>query len=714
MPVFMGKFDSELQILYARYLEVREKGQDTEPGNDFDLSDDSKYYLTLQYSGDLAEIERLGYKTTWNEMEGLANGRVRLIDLEAVASHPNVIHLEHGGEPDIFLDESAIDIRAKVKNQSDIGTTGLWYVDPISGSFDNASKATGNGVLIGIIDTGIDFTHPVFMKSLSPPATRILRIWDQGIKPKPSEKWHGSPLRGPTATKYLTTADTYGAQYTDAMINDHLNKAAGTLNIRHRDCNGHGTHVASIAAGNGNPGDLPSWYAAQTQFVGVAPEADLIVVKNLFLLEDPGIPFQTRFWDAVQYILKVAEEMDRPVVINCSFGDSISPHDGLTLNEVFLNLAFGTTSSFYGGYAFVAAAGNDAGKRQHACLTIPDGREIVVPFELYINNRGALTKEYNKCEPKDNTKDLWVSLWYPKATLPSDVTVEVKAPTEATYSPPLSYGFQAHYTRTFHNNKTRTILHLEPQSAQRPGSGPGSPSTTVYRVNIKLKVTPNRHADPAQHKKGIYLIKLKGPPGTKFHAWCSRGTKHGFRVADTYPDGTALHANIQPLDDTLIGWPGGASNVITVTAYDDKDGNTADPGYANSASFSSRGPLADYSGLGPHVSKPDIAAPGIRINAALSKDKYRVVPLLPIESRGYRYVLKRGTSMAAPHITGVIALMFENKPDLSIDEIKGILCNPGNIRHGTLPPPSMTPSPDYQNAYGCGLVDANKSYDSTL
>ena len=69
-----------------------------------------------------------------------------------------------------------------------------------------------------------------------------------------------------------------------------------------------------------------------------------------------------------------------------------------------------------------------------------------------------------------------------------------------------------------------------------------------------------------------------------------------------------------------------------------------------------------------------------------------------------------GTSMAAPHITGIIALMLEKKHALSVDDIKAIFSNSANVRPGTHPTPADVP--DHQLAYGSGMVDAKKAHDA--
>jgi len=138
-------------------------------------------------------------------------------------------------------------------------------------TFRASSGLNGNGVIIGVVDTGIDPNHPAF-------AGRILRIWDQ-------------VLPGPGVVE-----GDYGVELTGPLLSVS------------RDPHGHGTHVAGIAAGAGD------------SLGGVAPEAELVIVKTD--LQDAHVA------DAVRYIFRVAREMGRPAVINLSLGGHDDAHDG--------------------------------------------------------------------------------------------------------------------------------------------------------------------------------------------------------------------------------------------------------------------------------------------------------------------------------------------------------------------------------------------------
>jgi subtilisin family serine protease len=765
----LEKLDYSLRRIYSGFLQSRQ----TIPTKDLPrvagLS--PRYNLTLRYEGNLSEIESQGFTTTWNEYTGLAHGLLRLDDLERVVSHPGVISLEYGARHEPSLDKSAPDIRARADSTSNVGTNGVWFVDPSNGDLSGTSVASGSGVIVGVIDSGIDIFHPVFMNTLSPFDTRILRIWDQGLDPLP-----GQGEIGPDKA-LITNANTYGVEFTRKMINDHLN-GVNPATFRHKDCLGHGTHVAATAAGNGNPGGqipLAPFAPGGFEFVGIAPRADIVFVKYLDTkneIRDQGgdiVSDDIQFRDAVRYILNVAKKEGKPAAINCSFGSDFFPHDGLTSNEQFLDREFAPESGFFKGNIIVFASGNSGGRRGHAQVTIPSSGEITVPFELF-DDRGAQTRKFTGCEWVDDTQDMWVQIWYREVDPPGDVSAAVKAPTESGFSGEV---FNGSLSATFDKNKKRTISNVTGPKVKRPV--PGSTPVDVQRNSITLKVEPNRSVDPPQHKRGIYEIRVKGPQGTVLHAWTSKvNRRFGFRVgpltsltadagtgAGTAPDGLhvrnaeffgagdTIHVTlddgtehettitsstggapgaltlatglpspaktgreifkvpapgIDVNDHNQVGSEGGAKYVITVGAYDDKDGDTTDLHYANITDFSSRGPLVDYSGLGPYAVKPDIAAPGKGIRAALSAFKDSL--FFNGSALGAKFIDLDGTSMAAPHVTGAIALMLEKNRNLTVDDVRAIFANIANDRPGTGP----TNPVEHKLAYGGGMLDAQGAH----
>lgn len=189
------------------------------------------------------------------------------------------------------------------------------------------SQLSGKGVVIGIIDSGIDSAHPAF-------AGRILRIWDQTLSGK------GVAEGG------------YGAELEDKYLAMSL------------DTDGHGTHVAGIAGGS------------DKEFCGVAPEAQFIIVKTD--LQDAHIA------DAVRYVFRVASEMGLPAVVNLSLGGHADGHDGTDSLSKIINAQTGP------GRIVCTAAGNEGNDNIHGQTNVTPGEMSTMRFSAPLNQVGIV------------------------------------------------------------------------------------------------------------------------------------------------------------------------------------------------------------------------------------------------------------------------------------------------------------------------------------
>ena len=171
-------------------------------------------------------------------------------------------------------------------------------------------QLTGRGVLIGIVDSGVDYRHPAFLTADG--KSRILRLWDQSIP--------GNPPEG-----YAT-----GTEYTNEEINEALSLSVqeGRRLVPSEDVSGHGTAVLGVAAG--------SDFSRGAVNRGVAYESDLLVVKM-------GIPRQdsfartTELMQGVDYLVRQAIRLGRPIALNLSFGNNYGSHRGDSLLETYLD-----------------------------------------------------------------------------------------------------------------------------------------------------------------------------------------------------------------------------------------------------------------------------------------------------------------------------------------------------------------------------------------
>lgn len=189
-------------------------------------------------------------------------------------------------------------------------------INPVkAGTTPLTAAYEGTNVIVGIIDTGIDFNHPDFKDAMG--NTRISFIWDQTVN---------TPTNSPMPFNY-------GEEWTAAQINASV--------CTHNDLPywGHGTHVSGIAAGNG---------LANGKHAGVASKANIIVVAVDFNKPAPIIA------DGVQYIVNKATAAGKPFVINASLGDYYGSHDATDTEAKMIEALISNIP----GRALVAAAGN--------------------------------------------------------------------------------------------------------------------------------------------------------------------------------------------------------------------------------------------------------------------------------------------------------------------------------------------------------------------
>ena len=264
----------------------------------------------------------------------VATCRVRRDDVLAVRRHPNVLSLKASRplqpEPEPL---GEVDVPP--------GTELPLHVVPGDDRRPAGLTATGRGVLVGFVDTGLDFDHP----GLKGPdgRTRVVALWDQrdgGTGPAPAPYGYGHVHDRRAIDAALRTPEPYETLGYHPADADRTGRGA------------HGQHVCDIAVGNGGGGGL----------VGLAPEADVAFVhlaqKGTEGLANLGD--SVRLLEAIDFLFRLAG--DRPCVVNCSLGRHGGPHDGRTLTEMALDeMLAGTT-----GRGVVLSGGNYFAKPVHA------------------------------------------------------------------------------------------------------------------------------------------------------------------------------------------------------------------------------------------------------------------------------------------------------------------------------------------------------------
>lgn len=190
--------------------------------------------------------------------------------------------------------------------------------DPaFSAGIGGEDNLTGQGVLLAILDSGIDYSHPDFRKEDG--TTRIAALWDQTLKAR-EDRGERPPDGFP-----------YGVEFDEDRINLALQALTETEKREicpSVDISGHGTHVAGIAGGNGR--------ASGGKYKGMACGSEYLIVK-LGNAKEEGFPRTTQLMTAVTYCLRKSRQMGKPVVMNISIGNNYGSHAGDSLLETYIN-----------------------------------------------------------------------------------------------------------------------------------------------------------------------------------------------------------------------------------------------------------------------------------------------------------------------------------------------------------------------------------------
>lgn len=465
---------------------------------------------------------------------------------------------------------------------SEIGATYVWrnVTDADGKSVD------GTGVLIGVIDTGVDLSHPDLRFPNG--TSKVLYLWDQTVSGKSPEEF------------------TYGIECSWHEINSGKCPEVDTF--------GHGTHVASIAASSG---------LASGNYLGIAPGASLIVVKSgVSLCDGESWTFQeNELIDGLRYLVERANALGMRLVINLSFGGNIGGHDNTSPLEVVLDDLSAE------GVVVVVAAGNEANNQVHVTGSI-----------------GSTSSTRVGWVPAEQAQNAVVDLWYSSNR---SISATLVTPSGRTVSGP-----------------------TKPNGAKTGDGLVTILSTTSAKGNeIAVSVQNN---DTLQ-TSGWNLILSATDEGlpVKWDAWVDSDSCSYPAASFASGDGYSIDAN------GTVTVPGTAIGAITVGAYVTKNSWINQLGKTVSAQTYALGEIVGFSSRGPTRdgrTKPDISAPGVFIAAARSSN----VPQGENDPDQYHRVLA-GTSMATPHVAGVVALMLQYRPWLAPEEVKSLLIGGTNL-----------------------------------
>ena len=379
------------------------------------------------------------------------------------------------------------------------------------------SDDTGKGVIIAIIDSGIDYAHPDFCNSDG--STRILELWDQTLNRVYTQVEINAALQAPTEQQRYELVPS-------------------------RDISGHGTHVTGIAAGNGR--------ASGGRYVGVAPESSLLVVK-LGVAKTNGFPRTTELMAAVDYVLRRAEQYQMPVAVNLSFGNNYGGHDGRSLLETYLNEV-----SSYWKNVIVAGTGNEGTSRIHTSGRFSMQNETSV----FLKQKGTTS---TASEVKSESIPATIN-----NTVPQDIQLAVGA-YETGFSLQIwkSYADDMRVTVIHPNGISSSEIRLE-QGIQRIYLE-GTELLVYYGTPLPYTVSQEVFLDfipsGAYVDSGVWIIRLT--PGRivegSYDMWLP--------WQGGLSEGTGF---LYPTEETTLTIPSTADKVISVAAYDSRYQTLAD------------------------------------------------------------------------------------------------------------------------------------------
>lgn len=327
-----------------------------------------------------------------------------------------------------------------------------------------AFNLRGQGVLVGVIDTGIDYTNPIFRREDG--SSKIVALWDQTID---------SEDRYPAGF-------FYGTQYMQEQIDQALSSDDPFSIVPSVDESGHGTMLAGVAAGRESP---------ENDFSGVVPDADLVIVKlkqaKQNLREFFRIPesvtncYQENdlMW-AITFLVRIARQLDRPLSVCIGLGTSQGSHDGRLALSTMLSII-----ADFPNISIAISAGNEGNKRRHFFDTItPDIGYSVVELQVGEGETGFS-----------------MALW---GTAPTTYSLDILTPT-GEYIPRIVEGLRLNRQINFVFEDTTIIIDYE-----------------MVEVQTGDQLILMRFQNPTP---GIYRFQVygRGDLTGSFHIWLPMG-----------------------------------------------------------------------------------------------------------------------------------------------------------------------------------------------
>lgn len=574
----------------------------------------SDIFIQLETIADTLRLDALGVARR-THVGNIVVARAPVVLLRTLAEDSAVRYVQIAGKSFPLNDAGRADIRADLVHTG----TGL------------SQAYQGEGVIVGVLDSGIDFTHPDFSNSTG---TRIRFLLEY-------------------------KSNNTQQEWTKAQID------ANPASVTQRDGNGsggHGTHVTGTAAGGGQLNPAMS---------GMAPAADIIFVKGIRDPQSIGGFSEADVIAGCQYIFQKADALGQPAVINLSLGGHFGAHDGTSPQEQSL------TNLVDAGKIIIAAAGNDGFDKIHAGGNTFSGETNETLWLV------------------DDTGLSLVDLWYDPGVL-NRFAVGVYANNNGVLdflgvTESISAGQALDTTFTVDNQILGDVV-IDASTTSDPNNGDGRALFLIETDNADL----------------VWTILTRSARSGRLDMWVVTGGEFYDRIVG-FADVIEMPGN----SDYTVGMPATAQKMLAVGAYVTKNtwrsvdgstynslnpdptnpGNAIVPAIGQRAYFSSRGPTRDGR-LAPHIT-----APGEVIFSALSSHLIEGIGYsIQRELQGGGYLGLQGTSMATPHVTGVVALMLQANPNLTHELVLQILQETARRDNFTGSAPN--------NQFGAGKIDA--------
>ena len=280
------KIENILNLALDASEDERRKSQQLEEGYDVE---DEEWNLIIKYSGALNNIRAISVRVS------------ELLNKYAVVTVKESMIEELAALPEVEYVEKPKRLYFQVLNGKRVSC-----IDRVQ---DTRFSLFGQGVFVGIVDSGINFNLEDFKNPDG--TTRIRTLWDQSLEIVGDER---KPEPYGIGVEY-TMEEINRALGITGSIDTQADENTGTgIGVRTRDISGHGTAVAGIAAGSGEV------------YRGVAPESELIIVKMGTSRQD-GFPRTTELMMGIDYVIRKAMELGKPVAINVSFGNTYGAHE---------------------------------------------------------------------------------------------------------------------------------------------------------------------------------------------------------------------------------------------------------------------------------------------------------------------------------------------------------------------------------------------------